>query len=254
MDISGQFIGQGTRVVPIGDPLKQKIVLIRESFSSEEIRETYQAWNFIDEALQSGEDKPILETCKPAREAFDHLEKWHNPQSQVATQKLHDKFHYFNIPPNSNPIEALHALLIRNTNTQMAEEGMGIPDTFLHARFFRALLDEFNHVQAIWQAMKNRDRAEIIRMVGTKYSTLPQKKGSQRSSRPPEQAFFSSESGGRSGARRGCGRSGGGTQGRGRGCSSSKGGGSNSGGGSSSSSSASGSSYGGGTIPPGRCW
>ena len=49
--------------------------------------------------------------------------------------------------------------------------------------------------------IKNRDRAEIIRMVGTRYSTLLQKKGSQRSSRPPEQAFFTSGSGERIGAR-----------------------------------------------------
>ena len=39
-------------------------------------------------------------------------------------------------------------------------------------------------------------------MVGVRYSTLPQKKGSQRLARLPKQAFFSSESGGRSGARR----------------------------------------------------
>ena len=73
-------------------------------------------------------------------------------------------------------------------------------------------------------------------------------------SRPLEQAFFSSESGGRSGARLGRGRGRGGTQGRGSGGSRNKGGGSISGGGSSSSSSASGSSYGSGSRPPGRCW
>ena len=39
----------------------------------------------------------------------------------------------------------------------------------------------YGHVKATLQAMKNRDRAEIIRMVGTWYSTLPQKKRSQRS-------------------------------------------------------------------------
>ena len=65
--------------------------------------------------------------------------------------------------------------------------------------------------------MKNRDRAEIICMVGTRYSNLLQKEGSQRSSQPLEQAFFSSESDGRSGARRGRGRGHGVTQSRGRG-------------------------------------
>ena len=66
------------------------------------------------------------------------------------------------------------------------------------------------------QAMKNRDRDEIIRMVSTRHSNLPQKKGAQRTSRQPEQAFVSSESGNRSGARRGRDRRGGGRQGRGR--------------------------------------
>ena len=66
------------------------------------------------------------------------------------------------------------------------------------------------------QAMKNRDRDEIIRMVSTRHSNLPQKKGAQRTSRQPELAFVSSESGNRSGARRGRDRRGGGRQGRGR--------------------------------------
>ena len=66
------------------------------------------------------------------------------------------------------------------------------------------------------QAMKNRDRDEIIRMVSTRHSNLPQKKGAQRTSQQPEQAFVSSESGNRSGARRGRDRRGGGRQGRGR--------------------------------------
>ena len=170
----------------------------------------------------------------------------------MVTQKLFDKFHDFTIPSNSNPIEALHAL--EDTNNQMAEKGMGIPDTFLHAHFVRALPDEHGHVKATLQAMENRDRAEIIRMVGTRYSTLSQKKGSQRSSLPPQLAFFSSESGGRSGVRQGHGRSRRSTQGRGRGGSSNKGGGSSSRGGSRSTSSASGRSYGAGSTPPGRCW
>ena len=91
-------------------------------------------------------------------------------------------------------------------------------------------------------------------MGGTRYSTLPQKKGSQRSSRTPEQAFFSRKSGGWSCARRGYGRGRRGTQGHGRGGSSSKGGGSSCKGVSSRSISASGSSHGGRNRPFGRCW
>ena len=238
-------------MVPVGDPLKQRAVLLREGFSSEEIRGAYQAWNFIDGALQSEADRSILKRCKSPREAFDHLEKWYDPESKVVTQNPYDKFHDFIILPNSNPIEALHAL--EGTNNQMDEKGMGIPDTFLHARFVCALPDEYDHVKATLQAMKNCDWAKILRMVGTRYSILPQKKGSQLSFRPPEQVFYSSESSGRRGARRGRGRGRKGTQGRVRGRNNTNGRGSSSGGGSSSTSSANGSSHGGGR-PHGRCW
>ena len=138
---------------------------------------------------------------------------------------------------------------------------MGVFDIFLHASFVHALPDEYGHAKVTLQAMKNHDRVEIICMVGTRYSTLPHKKGLQRSSRPPEQAFFSSKSGGRNGAQRGCGRGRRGIQGRGRGGrrskgggNSIKGGGSNCRGGSSSASSASGSSHGGGSRLRGRFW
>ena len=87
----------------------------------------------------------------------------------------------------------------------------------VHARFVRALPDEYSLVKETLQAMKNRDRDEIIRMVSTRHSNLPQKKGAQRTSRQPEQAFVSNESGNRSGARRGRDRRNGGGQGRGRG-------------------------------------
>ena len=136
----------------------------------------------------------------------------------------------------------------------MAGKRIKVSDIFLNARFLRALPDECGRVKATLQAMKNRDRAEIIRIVSARYFTLPQKKGSQRSSRPPEHAFISSESGGRRGLRRGRGRDRGGTQGRGRGGNINKGGGSSSERGSGSASSASGSSHSGGRRPRGRCW
>ena len=84
LDISGHFVGQGTRVVPVGDPLKQKAALLRKGFSSEEIRGAYQAWKFINGALQSEADRSILKRCKSPREAFDQLEKWYDPESEVA--------------------------------------------------------------------------------------------------------------------------------------------------------------------------
>ena len=42
-DISDHFVGQRVRAVPVGDPLKQKVVLLREDFSREEIRGAYRA-------------------------------------------------------------------------------------------------------------------------------------------------------------------------------------------------------------------
>ena len=215
LDITDHFVGQGMRAVPVGDPLKQKAVLLQEGFSNEEIKGAYQAWNFIDAALQSDSDQSILKRCKSPREVFERLEKWHDPDSEVATQRLYDKFHEFTIPPHSDPITALHDL--QDTNNQMHEKGIGrIPDAVVHARFVRALPDEYSLVKETLQAMKNRDRDEIIRMVSTRHSNLPRKNGAQRSSRQPEQAFVSSESGNRSGARRGRDRRGGGRQGRGR--------------------------------------
>ena len=119
------------------------------------------------------------------------------------------------------------------------------------------------------QSMRNRDRDEIIRMASTRHSNLPQKKGAQRSFRPPEQAFASSESGNRSGARRGRDRRNGGEQGRGRGESSHGGVGNNNSSGTPSGSTSSpvgtqGSSDGAGSlagsgdgrhhIPSGRCF
>ena len=99
----------------------------------------------------------------------------------------------------------------------MYENEIGrIPETVLHARFVRALPDEYSTVKRTLQSMKNRDRDEIIRMISTRSSNVPQKKAAQRSSRQPEHAFVSSESGGRSSARPGRGSRSGGGQGRGR--------------------------------------
>ena len=250
LDNSGHFVVQETRVVPVGDPLKQKTVLLPEGFPSEGIRGVYQAWNFIDGARQSETDRSILKRCKSPTEAFGHLEKWYDPESEVATQKLYDKFHYFTIPSNSNPIEALHAL--KDTNNQMAEKGMGIRETFLHAHFVRALPDEYDHVKATLQAMKNRDRAEIIRMVGARYSCSTRRGRSGRPGRPSKRSSRAKAAAGMM-LDKVVAVVTGGTQGRGRGGSSSKGQSSSSGGGSSSASFVSGSSHGGGSRPPGHC-
>ena len=175
-------------MVSVGDPLKQKAVLLRKGVSSEEIRGAYQAWNFIDEALQSEADRSVMKRCKSPREAFEHLEQWGNPESEVATQKLYDKFYDSTIPPKCNPIEALHAL--KYINNQMAEKGMGIPDTFLHARCVRALPNEYSHVKATLQATKNRDRTEIIRMVTGGTPPCPRRRGRSGCTGRSSKRFF----------------------------------------------------------------
>ena len=165
-------------MVPVGDPLKPKAALLREGFSNEEIRGAYQAWNLIDVALQSEAHRAILKRCRSPREVFENLEKWHDPESEMATQRLYDKFHEFAIPPHSNPIAALHDL--EDIINQMYEKGIGrIPETVFHARFVRALPDEYSLVKETLQSMKNRDRDGIIRMISTRYSNLPQKKGAR---------------------------------------------------------------------------
>ena len=63
LDITAHFVDQGMRAVPVGDPLKQKAVLLQEGFSNEEIRGACQAWNFIDAALQSNANRSILKKC-----------------------------------------------------------------------------------------------------------------------------------------------------------------------------------------------
>ena len=234
-------------------------MLLREGFSNDEIRGACQPWDFIDSALQCEADRAILKICRSPQEVFERLEKWHDPENEVATQQ--HKFHEFVIPPHSNPIAAFHDL--EDINNHMYEKGIGrIPDTVLHVRSFRALPDEYSLVKKTLQSMKNRDRGEIIRMVSTRYSNLLQKKGAQRSSRQPEHAFVSSECGDCSGARRGRGRGGsssggGGNSNSSRNSSSSTGGthgSSGSGGSQSNSGRGGGSGCGRLHMPPGRCF
>ena len=117
LNISDHFVGQGMRMVPVGDPHKPKAALLREGFSNEGIRGAYHAWNFIDAAFQSEADRAILKRCRSPREVFESLEKWYDPESEMATQRLYDRFHEFAIPPHSNPIAALHDL--EDINNQM---------------------------------------------------------------------------------------------------------------------------------------
>ena len=57
------------------------------------------------------------------------------------------------------------------------KSGSKIPDLVLHARFVRALPDEYAHVKETLLSMKDRNRAEIVRLIGAWFSNLPQKIG-----------------------------------------------------------------------------
>lgn len=101
----------------------------------------------------------------------------------MASNKQYDNLHKLKKPPHGNAIAAMHEL----QDNKIEERDVGrIPDAIGHIRFVSTLSDECTHTKETLQAMKHRDRDEIIRMLGTKNSNLPQKNGSQQSSRPPE--------------------------------------------------------------------
>ena len=95
LDKSDHFVSQRVRAVPVGDPLKQKVLLLREDFSPEVIRGACQAWKFFDAALQSEEDRAILKRCRSPRDVFEFLGNWYDPENEVATQHLFYMFHKF---------------------------------------------------------------------------------------------------------------------------------------------------------------
>ena len=89
-------------MIPVGDPLKPKAALLQGGFSNLEIRGAYQAWRFIDAALQSEVDRAIMKICRSPQEVFESLEKWHDdPESEMTTQRLYDKFQEFHTSDNS---------------------------------------------------------------------------------------------------------------------------------------------------------
>ena len=136
LDIFDHFVDQRVREVPVGDPLKQEAVLLRESFLPKEIRGAYQAWSFLDAALESEDDRAILKRCRPPREVVKFVGKWFDLKIEVATLHLFDKFHVFLVSQNSNPIAALHALeATNNQKTKRVWDGsLTLPAKNDHAK------------------------------------------------------------------------------------------------------------------------
>lgn len=69
--------------------------------------ESRQAWNFLD-AGKTEEDRAILKRCKSPREALKYVERWYDPEREVASQTGYDKFHDITIPSQSNSFFAPH--------------------------------------------------------------------------------------------------------------------------------------------------
>ncbi|CAN0106889.1 unnamed protein product, partial [Pylaiella littoralis] len=196
------FVGEGTRAVPVGDSAKRKGDVLRVGFTTAEIREARLALTFLGESLKNEDDKAVLQRFKSLREAFEYLEQFYDPESETATQRLYDKFPRFKILAHGNPVAAFHDL--EDLKNRIQEKCLPrVPEPVVHARFVSTLPDEYVHTKETLQSMKGRTREEIVRRVGTRYSNTPLKKGSQRSSRPPEQAFYSSEKGERGYSQRG---------------------------------------------------
>ena len=57
---------------------------------------------------RQGQSNP--ESIKVTKKKFRILEKWYDPENEVASQRFFDNFHEFSVPQNSNPVAALHAL------------------------------------------------------------------------------------------------------------------------------------------------
>ena len=82
-------------------------------------------WNVINGELQSEVDTSILKRFKSPREAFDHLERWYDPEKRVENYMKNSMTSP--LPPTAAP---------------MAEKVMETPDTILHTRFICTLPDE----------------------------------------------------------------------------------------------------------------
>ena len=69
LDTSDHLVGDRVRALPLGDPLRQKAVLLRGGGGSpDETRGAYRAWNVLDAVLQSEEDIAILKRCRSPKE------------------------------------------------------------------------------------------------------------------------------------------------------------------------------------------
>ena len=137
LDITDHFVGQGMRAVPVGDPLKQKAVLLQEGFSNEEIKGAYQAWNFIDAALQSDSDRSILKRCKSPREVLSALK---NGMTLIAKWQRNDcttSFTSLRSHPTATPLPHFMTSRIQITRCMRRGSDGFLKQCCMHVSFAR---------------------------------------------------------------------------------------------------------------------
>lgn len=193
-DLLEVFEGQG--VMP--DTTKTRSSLLQEGFLGAQITASFQAFQYLSASIIGSADKAIIRRCKSPREALEQLDSVHKPETQGAIQNLLNRFQSFKISSGSNPIEAMHDLeSIRDHLNDSGE--VNLDERLLFSRLLDALpSDEYEIAQQTLASYKVLTRSDIIRVVGTQYTSLCNKKEKegQRKKQVQQQAFFAGDGGG----------------------------------------------------------
>lgn len=138
----------------------------------------------------------------------------YKPETQGALPGLFHKVQRYKVQPGSNPVEVLHELeAIRDTLQENG--GVNLDERFLLSRLLDALPPEYEIAQQTLASRETLTRGDIVRVVGTQFTSLCNKKAAAAEVQKPQQAFIVNDGGGGGKARQ-AGRGGGG-KGRGRG-------------------------------------
>ncbi|CAN0184264.1 unnamed protein product, partial [Scytosiphon promiscuus] len=187
--------------VPVADPKKSRLDLLREGHSEQSIELGFQAWNFLVAALPNEPERLILFRYTSAKRAFEALEAKYNPTSEGIRQKLLDEFQSFKVSLHDDPITRLHA--IEDLWSRMYELNITTDDpSFVYTRFLDALPREYGHTRITLLGSDNFSREDITRLVTTEHRELTKtgaigRRGSDQK-RGAEQALVSGGGGRRS--------------------------------------------------------
>ena len=78
--------------------------VVKEGFSSDEIKGAYQAWISIDRALQSEVDGSIVKRYESPRAAFNHVEKCTTQRMRWRLKSYMTNFLTLSFPPTATPL------------------------------------------------------------------------------------------------------------------------------------------------------